>query len=97
VRITWSPLAVQRVLEAAEFIALDKPEAAARWVEAAFEAVERLAGLPKSGRRVPEIGRDDVREIVHGSLRIVYRIDSEQVFILTVRHSRRQFDPNEAD
>ena len=30
-RITWSPLAVQRVLEAAEFIALDKSEAAAHW------------------------------------------------------------------
>ncbi len=96
-KITWSPLAVQRVLEAAEFIALDKSEAAARWAESAFKAVERLGDLPKSGRMVPEIGRDEVREIVHGSFRIVYRIESEQVFILTVRHSRRQFDPSETD
>ena len=96
-RITWSPLAVQQGLETAEFIALDKPEAAARWAESAFKTVERLGDLPKSGRMVPEIGRDEVREIVLGSFRIVYRMEIEKVFILTVRQSRRQFDPSEAD
>jgi plasmid stabilization system protein ParE len=45
-RIVWSPLAVQRLREAAEYIARDKPGAAERWVGGAFEAVGRFAELP---------------------------------------------------
>ena len=96
-RITWSPLAIQRVLEAAEFIALDKPEAAQRWAESTFDAVERLAEFPESGRTVPELGRQDVREIIHGAFRIIYRVDQAAIYVLTVRHSSQRFDPAETE
>jgi plasmid stabilization system protein ParE len=97
VRITWSPLAIQRVLEAAEFIARDKPGAAQSWAESTFEAVERLADLPNSGRVVPEIRRPEIREIIHGAFRIIYRIESDQVLVLTVRRGRRLLDPSEIE
>jgi len=35
-RIVWSPLAVQRLWEATEYIARDKPGAAERWVGRCF-------------------------------------------------------------
>lgn len=94
-KITWSPLATQRVLEAAGFIALDKPDAARRWAESILDAAEPLRTLPESGRVVPEIGRPEIREILHGSYRIIYRIAENEVFILTVRHASRRFDPAE--
>jgi toxin ParE1/3/4 len=95
VKVTWSPLAIQRVLEAADFIALDKPDAAQRWAESTFNAAARLSSLPESGRIVPEIGRPEVRELVHGSYRIIYRIADDRVLILTVRHASRRLDPTE--
>ena len=94
-KVVWSPLAIERVIEAAEFIAGDKPAAAQRWAEATFAAVARLADFPASGRIVPELGRPEVRELIQGSHRIIYRIDDDAVLILTVRHASRRFDPGE--
>jgi len=96
-RIVWSPLAIARVAEAAEFIAEDKPEAATRWADSIFETVTRLERFPLSGSMVSELGREDVRELLHGEYRIIYRLDGERVLILTVPHGRRLLDETEVE
>ena len=88
-KIIWSPLAIDCVAEIAQYIAQDSPNSAQKWVEATFQVVERLEKFPKSGRIVPEIKQDDFREIIHGNYRIIYRLKSEIVSILTVRHGRQ--------
>ncbi|NOQ65381.1 MAG: type II toxin-antitoxin system RelE/ParE family toxin [Methyloprofundus sp.] len=88
-KIIWSPLAVDRVEEIAKYIAQDSPNSAQKWVESTFNVVERLEQFPKSGRIVPEIVQNDFREIIHGKYRIIYRLHSESISILTVRHSRQ--------
>lgn len=67
-RVVWSPLAIARVAEAAEFIAQDKPDAAERWVDNVFGTVARLADFPHSGTVVPEFRRDEVRALGWGEL-----------------------------
>jgi plasmid stabilization system protein ParE len=94
-KITWSPLAVARVREAAQYIARDNPGAARSWVESVFQRVAQLTAFPTSGRVVPELGREDVRELIHGNYRIIYRMEKKAVLILTVRHGKRLLDPNE--
>jgi len=47
-KIIWSPLAIDRASEIAEYIALDKPIAAEKWIAAVFLKVEQLASSPKS-------------------------------------------------
>jgi len=88
VKIVWSPLAVDRVFEIAEYIALDKPTAAADWLDTVFESVKRLKKFPRSGRVIPEIQLDEFREIILDNYRIIYRIEEKQVSILTVRSGR---------
>ncbi|MCF6249917.1 MAG: type II toxin-antitoxin system RelE/ParE family toxin [Methylococcaceae bacterium] len=88
-KIIWSPLAVDRVAEIAEYIAQDSPNSAEKWVESIFQVVERLEKFPKSGRVVPEIKQDGFREIIYGNYRIIYRLQTEIVSILTVRHGRQ--------
>lgn len=95
--VVWSPLAVARVAEAADYIARDKPAAAARWAQGVFDAVSRLAKFPQSGTVVPELGREDVRELFHGKYRIIYRVETQRVLILTVRHGRRVLEPKQAN
>jgi plasmid stabilization system protein ParE len=46
---------------------------------------------------VPEIARDDIRQLLYGDYRIIYRIDPRRVVILTVRHGRRRWDLEELD
>jgi len=89
VKIIWSPLAIDRVAEIVEYIAQDSPNSAEKWVESTFQVVERLEKFPKSGRIVPEIKQDDFREIIHGNYRIIYRLQTKIVSILTIRHSRQ--------
>ena len=87
-KIIWSPLALERIEEIALYIAEDKPGAAIDWVEGVFDAVERLADFPESGRIVPELGARRIREVVFGAYRIVYSV-KDQIDILTVRRSNQ--------
>ncbi|MFQ5896960.1 MAG: type II toxin-antitoxin system RelE/ParE family toxin [Candidatus Methylomirabilia bacterium] len=54
-------------------------------------AVTRLESFPRSGRVVLEVGDESLREIVHGSYRIVYRLKSGVVEVVTVFHGARLF------
>jgi toxin ParE1/3/4 len=84
--IIWSPLAIERVSEIAEYIARDKPSAAENWIDIVFSKVEELKSSPETGRLVPEIRNDQFRELIYGNYRIIYRIEKKQISILTIRH-----------
>lgn len=89
-RVIWSPLALERVAEIVAFIAQDNIPAARRWAESIFSKVERLHKFPESGRLLPEIRRLDIREIIYGNYRIIYRVKPRQIDILTVRHGKQR-------
>ena len=84
--IIFSPLAVERIGEIAEYIALDNPDASVKWVDSVFSKVERLKTFPESGRIVPELDNREIREIFFGNYKIIYRYEKGLVSILTVRH-----------
>lgn len=88
-KIIWSPLAIDRASEIAEYIALDKPSAANKWITTVFSKVEQLTSSPEIGRVVPEIGNKQFRELIYGNYRIIYRIEKKQVSILTIRHGKQ--------
>ena len=94
-RVVWSPLALRRASEAADFIARDDPNAAARWVRGLLDAAHSLSSHPRRGRVVPETSRTEIRELLLGDYRLIYRVAPRRVEILTVRHGRRRFDPGE--
>ncbi len=94
-KINWSPLAIDRASEIAEYIAQDKPAAAEKWISTVFSKVEQLKSSPEIGRIVPEIRNDQFRELIYGNYRIVYRIEKEQISILTIRHGKQILPINE--
>lgn len=94
-KVVWSPLAEQRALEAVEYIAQDRPRTAAAWLEKLLERVGKLEQFPHQGRVVSEIGIPVYREVLHQPYRIIYRVDAARVVILTLRHVRRAWDPEE--
>ena len=87
--LVWSPLAMDRVSEIAAYIAADNPSEAEAWIRKLFARVGQLERFPKSGRHPPETRRKEIREIVWGNYRILYRCDPDQVSILTVRHAKQ--------
>jgi len=60
-KIIWSPLAVDRASEIADYIAQDKPSAAEKWIDTVFSKVEQLKSSPEIGRIVPETNNSKFR------------------------------------
>jgi plasmid stabilization system protein ParE len=96
VKVEWSPLALERVEDIAQYIARDDPDAAVRWVVELFDTVGRLADFPESGRIVPEVGIRRIREVIFGAYRVVYS-GREKVEALTVRRGSQLLRLNELD
>jgi plasmid stabilization system protein ParE len=78
----------------ARYIGLSDRSAATAWSGTIHAAVHRVADHPHSGRRVPEIDRDDVREVLVGRYRVLYRITTDEVHVFAIVHGRRQLPPD---
>jgi toxin ParE1/3/4 len=96
-KITWSPLAAEQVREIASYIALDKPSVAEQWIDKMFDSVEQLIDLPKSGRVVPELQINSIRELVQGNYRVIYKIQDNSISVLTVKSYRQQLRSDEIE
>jgi len=92
--VRWTHQAYQDLNAIVEFINKDSSQYARLFVVDIFQAVDRMAEFPKSGRIVPELGNPAVREIILGNYRIVYRLKEKCVELLTVYHGARLLDPN---
>lgn len=82
--LTWTDPALADLDAIADYIALDKPDAARDLVKRVFFYVEQLIEHPESGSRPPELKRSRYRQIVEPPCRIFYRFDGKRVFILHV-------------
>lgn len=88
-RVRWSRQAVADLEEIAQYIAEDAPGAARHFVRRVREASRSLRRFPGRGRRVPELQPSELRELLLADYRLIYRIDSEAVEIVTLVHGAR--------
>lgn len=94
VTVTWSDDALSDVANIAEYVSQDSVRYANRLVSRFFDRAEILTKFPHVGRVVPELGDEDVRELIEGKYRIIYEVlDENSVTILNVVHSARRFPP----
>ncbi|HEY2342315.1 MAG TPA: type II toxin-antitoxin system RelE/ParE family toxin [Chthoniobacteraceae bacterium] len=82
--LIWTEPALNDLDAIADYIALDKPEAARQLVQRVFRHVEQLVDQPESGSRPRELRRSRYRQIIEPPCRIFYRHDGKRVFILYV-------------
>lgn len=88
--IRWTETAKTDLGDIGEYIAADNPQAAARWIETLLQTVERAATTPLVGRRVPELQHPDIREMIKGNYRVVYRVAERGIDVLTIFEGHRQ-------
>jgi len=91
-KIIWSPTARTETKEILEYVAEDYPDAALALIDQFESKVEKLKENPESGRVLPELKNDKIREIVvHKNYGVIYEINSDTIEILTIRHFRQNF------
>lgn len=87
VEVNFSELAYEDLLLIEDYISKDSPTLARNFISKIFDRVEILKTFPKSGRKVPEFNEENLRELISGNYRIVYRIYSmQEIVILRVIH-----------
>ncbi|MGB7209465.1 MAG: type II toxin-antitoxin system RelE/ParE family toxin [Pyrinomonadaceae bacterium] len=91
-RIRWTPQSADDLDAIAEYIASDSPHYARLFVLKVISAIDRLERFPEIGRVVPEMNNPAVRELILGNYRIVYRLNTDVVEILTIYHGSRLLD-----
>jgi toxin ParE1/3/4 len=87
-KATWSEPAVADLVAIHDYIARDSPHYARRFVEKLIAAAEPLESFPQLGRIVSE-GDGRHREILIRAYRLIYRVEGEEIFIVTVVHGSR--------
>lgn len=96
-KLRWSQRAQDDLVEIARFIAQDNPTAARNWVKRLRERARQAAASPLAGRYVPERRREHIREVFLRSYRIIYRIQSTELVVLTVLEGHRLLRPGVLD
>jgi plasmid stabilization system protein ParE len=90
-KVLWTENAIQDLLGIKAFIAQDSIDRAEDWLRELYAAGENLSQFSSRGRIVPEFNKDNLRELLIENYRLVYRIKSTTVEILTVFEGHRQF------
>ena len=88
-KLRWTLRARRDLEEIGNYISRDSPAAARRWIERLRDRARKAAQTPSAGRVVPEIGRENVREVFLRGYRIVYCVGRGGIEILTVFEGHR--------
>jgi addiction module RelE/StbE family toxin len=95
-KIIWSPTARRKIDEIVDYISADNLDAAVALVESFEERVDDLKKHPRSGRMIPALNDEMVREIVaHPNYVVVYELQNSDIVILTIRHSKQDEDDSD--
>ncbi len=97
-KVHWTENAIQHLIAIYDYISQDSPFYAEKMVDRLTRRSQQIADFPQSGRRVPEYRNDDLREVIEGPYRLIYRLKPEQVDVVAVIHGARQLptEPDEA-
>ena len=88
-KVIWTDSALLELDLIAQYIALDKPDAAKKLVKTILNTTKQLELFPKSGRIPTEINNLNYLEIIVKPCRIFYRIDGDKVYIVYIMRDKQ--------
>jgi toxin ParE1/3/4 len=90
--VAWADSAWRDLENAADYISQDSPQYAAALVREMRDASRALADFSGRGRIVPELNDPEIRELILGNYRLIYRTAADTVTILAVIHGARSLE-----
>ena len=88
-QVRWTPQAADDLEAICLFIARDAPQLAAVFADRVARTTDRLASYPRLERVAPELGIENIREIIVGSYRVIYRIRQDEVQLVTLHDTTK--------
>lgn len=87
-KLHWSELSYKRIIETGNYIALNAPIAADKWINEILSKERLILENPNIGRMVPEFKSRLIREIIVGEYRLIYQINQKTITVMTVINCR---------
>jgi toxin ParE1/3/4 len=88
-RVAWTNAAQAQLQSIHDYVAADSAGYAKRLVERIIRRSEQLVNYPESGAIVLEYGSPEIREVLEGSYRLIYRLRTNRVDVVAVVHGAR--------
>lgn len=94
-RVKWSDQALKDVEDISKYIEKVSLQYTKEQARTIYEKAKQLENYPLSGRPVPELKIHTIRQVLCGTYRIIYEVESENdLVILTVHHQSRLIENN---
>ncbi len=84
--VDWTESAIADLEAIHALIARDSTHYALAVVDRLTRRCLQIEAFPFSGQMVPEYQREDIREVLEYSYRLIYQVSSEKTWVLTVLH-----------
>lgn len=88
-QLIWTREALDKLAEIEEYISKDSPERAINFITYLVDQEEMLKDHPHIGRVAPELGNDNIRELIVRKYRIIYKLSDKKIEMLTVFEGHR--------
>jgi len=89
--VHWTNHALNQLFEIYSYISQDSKFYATKVIDDLTKTSKNLEKYSHIGRKVPEINNDNIREIIHGHYRIIYKINEKRIDIIALIHTAQQF------
>ena len=88
-KVRWTRKAVSHLDAIHDYIAADSPYYALQTIARIVSRDTQIAQFPASGKRVPETNDANLREVIEGNYRVIYRFDDTECIVIAVIHTAR--------
>ena len=88
-KVIWSELALDDLKSIHDYISKDSMIYANRVIEKIIQRIDQLESFPKSGRVVPELNNNSIRELIQNNYRIIYKVTTQEIFIVSIHHASK--------
>lgn len=89
VKVEWLKVADYDLIQIYSYIYQDSIYYSIKTINDIVNLVNYLEHSPYIGRKIPEFNEENKRELIYKSYRIMYKIESNKVFIRRIWHSAR--------
>ena len=91
--VYWTSTATRHLQSIHDYIAADSAIYARRMIDRLTRRTKQIVDSPLLGGKVLEYDTDDIREVLEGPYRIIYRVLPSRVDILAVIHGSQLLPP----
>ncbi|MEB3232368.1 MAG: type II toxin-antitoxin system RelE/ParE family toxin [Leptolyngbyaceae bacterium] len=93
-KVFWTDTAIEQLTAIHAYHAQLSSEYATRLVDRITKRTQQVGAFPNSGRVLPEVNLEQIREVIELNYRIIYYVGLEQIDVLAVVHGAKNLSAN---